>query len=59
MRETSDVCLGVRTVPEAWALHGTVRIMWMKVVWIALVLRATRHFKQRIHLLLTAQLIAS
>ena len=54
MRKTGNICLGIGAVSDAWSLHCTVCIMWMKVVWIALIRRATRHFKQRIHLLLTA-----
>ena len=49
MREASDVTLWVRAIPDSWTLHTTMRVVRMEAVRIALVRRASLHFKQRIH----------
>ena len=49
MREASDVTLWVRAIPDSWTLHTTMCIVRMEAVRIALVRRASLHFKQRIH----------
>ena len=53
MGEACDVALRVGTAADPWVLHATVGVVGMQAVRIALVRRASLHFKQRIHLLLT------
>ena len=51
--EASDVALRIGAAADPWVLHAAMGVVGMEAVRVALVRRASLHFKQRIHLLLT------